>query len=171
RHGITLDELREDVELDVETYRIDKVRRTRDFQKHQPVELEATARKESRRVAAGTVLVRTSQPLGSLAAYLLEPQSADGLATWNFFDAALKEGQDFPVLRLTDKVPVTSGPVRPLAGNRQTGKPISFAAAYGGRPLNFGGSPAFGLTWLDDGEHFLQVKEGRLCKVHARTGR
>ncbi len=98
RHGITVEELREDVELDVEVYRIDAVKRTRDFQKHQPVELDATARKESRRVEAGTILVRTGQPLGSLAAYLLEPQSADGLATWNFFDASLKESRS-PGLR------------------------------------------------------------------------
>ncbi|MHB8095905.1 MAG: hypothetical protein ACYDH0_13315, partial [Candidatus Aminicenantales bacterium] len=30
--------------------------------------------------------VRTAQPLGSLAAYLLEPESDDGLFVWNFFD-------------------------------------------------------------------------------------
>jgi len=28
-----------------------------------------------------------------------------------------------------------------------------------------------GITWLDDGEHFLQVKDNQLCKVHAITGR
>jgi hypothetical protein len=56
-------------------------------------------------VAAGTLLVRTGQPLGSLAVYLLEPQSADGLVTWNFLDAELKEGKEFPVLR----VPVPAG--------------------------------------------------------------
>jgi hypothetical protein len=27
-----------------------------------------------------------AQPLGNLAFYLLEPQSDDGLVTWNFFD-------------------------------------------------------------------------------------
>ena len=35
---------------------------------------------------AGTIVVRTGQPLGALAAYLLEPESDDGLAVWNFFD-------------------------------------------------------------------------------------
>src|SRR5262249_14969835 len=28
-----------------------------------------------------------------------------------------------------------------------------------------------GLFWLEDGEHFLQRKDGRLYKVHAATGR
>jgi dipeptidyl aminopeptidase/acylaminoacyl peptidase len=172
RHGLTVEQLREDIELDVEAYRIDKVTRTRDFQKHQPVEVEATARKESRRVEAGTVLVRTGQPLGSLAAFLLEPQSADGLTTWNFFDAALKEGQDFPVLRLPAAAPLTVGPVRPLADGRTLNKPITFATLFGpAPPPNFNGAPVSGLTWLDDGEHFLQTKEGRPYKVHALTGR
>jgi dipeptidyl aminopeptidase/acylaminoacyl peptidase len=189
RHGVTVEELREDIELDVEAYRIDKVTRERAFQKHQPVELEATARKEARRVEAGTILVRTAQPLGSLAAYLLEPQSADGLATWNFFDDGLKEGADFPVLRLPASAPLTVGRVRPLDEGRPKDKPITFDMLYpatadgggrggrggrggGGRGgINFNGSPVSGLAWLDDGEHFLQRKDGRLYKVHALTGR
>ncbi len=48
-------------------------------------------------VPAGTLVVRTAQPLGTLAVYLLEPRSEDGLAAWNFFDADLKAGGDFPV--------------------------------------------------------------------------
>ena len=129
-------------------------------------------RKDSRRVEAGTILVRTGQPLGSLAAFLLEPQSLDGLATWNFFDAVLKEGQDYPVLRLPAPVPLTSGRVRPLAEDRVLNKPITFEAVFGAeQPLSFAGNPVAGLTWLDDGEHFLQVKEGRLRKVHALSGR
>jgi dipeptidyl aminopeptidase/acylaminoacyl peptidase len=173
RHGITLDEVREDIELNVEAYRIDGIRRTPDFQKHQPVELAATARTESRRVEAGTILVRTNQPLGRLAAYLLEPQSADGLATWNFFDDSLQEGKDFPVLRLPAPAPVSTGRYRPLPEDRTFNKPITFDRLYGGGgpPLSFRGNPVGGLTWLDDGEHFLQRKDNRLYKVHAVTGR
>jgi dipeptidyl aminopeptidase/acylaminoacyl peptidase len=171
RHGIALEELREDIELDVEAYRIDRVTRAaRPYQKHHPVTLQATPRAESRLVPAGTVLVKTAQPLGTLAAYLLEPQAEDGLATWNFFDEGLKEGQDFPVLRLPGGVPMTVGKVRPLRETRQLNKPITYDAAYAGF-LSFTGNPVFRLTWLGDGEHFLQVKGGRLRKVHALTGR
>jgi hypothetical protein len=45
--------------------------------------------KEVKEFPAGTVVVRTAQPLGSLIAYLLEPQSNDGLMTWNYFDRYL----------------------------------------------------------------------------------
>src|SRR5205085_2051521 len=79
RHGVTVEELREDIDLDVEVYCIDKARPTMFYQKRQMMTAEATARKEARRVPAGTVLVRTAQPLGTLAAFLLEPQADDGL--------------------------------------------------------------------------------------------
>jgi dipeptidyl aminopeptidase/acylaminoacyl peptidase len=165
RHGLDVQELREDIELDIEVYRIERLTRLASFQKHQPLVVEAASRKESRRIPAGTILVRTAQSLGSLAVYLLEPQSDDGLTTWNFFDEAAKEGQDFPVLRLPAAAPLLSGKARPLAEDRVRDKPIK-----GDDLPNFTGSPV-GATWLDDGEHFLQSKEGRPYKVHATTGR
>jgi len=33
------------------------------------------------------------------------------------------------------------------------------------------GSGIGGMTWLEDGQHFLQVKEGRLSRVEAVTGK
>ena len=99
-HGLAIEELREGAELEVEAYKIDRISRARPFQRHELVELDATPRAEKRRIAAGTRVIRTAQPLGALAVHLLEPQSADGLATWNFFDESLRVGEDFPVLRL-----------------------------------------------------------------------
>ncbi len=172
QHGIQVDELREDIELDVEAYRIEKIEHGSDFQRHRPTSLQAAARKESRRLEAGTILVRTAQPLGSLAAYLLEPQAEDGLVTWNFFDQFVQEGRDFPVMRLAERTPLHAGRVRPLPEERTLGKPITFDVVHGGNaPPNFAGNPVSGLTWLDDGENYLQTKEGRLYKVNARTGR
>jgi dipeptidyl-peptidase-4 len=172
RHGIVLEELREDIELDVEAYKIDDIAKERAFQKHEAVNLKVTPRKEGRKVEAGTVIVRTGQPLGTLAAFLLEPQSCDGLATWNFFDAALKEGKDYPVLRLPAKAALTTGPVRPLPEDRpKQKKTISFDDTYSNQPPNFSGTPVAIDTWLDDGQHYLQEKGGRLQRVDAVTGR
>jgi dipeptidyl-peptidase-4 len=173
RHGVEVAELREDIELDLEVYRVDKIARaSQAFQRHEAVTVQATARPESRRVPAGTILIRTAQPLGTLAAYFLEPQSEDGLCTWNFFDAGLAEGKDYPVLRLPAQVALTTGHVRPLPEDRTTTKLLTYDAVYGsGSPPNLSGSPVTGLIWLDDGEHYLQIKDERLCKVHALTGR
>ncbi|HEY5086369.1 MAG TPA: M14 family metallopeptidase, partial [Gemmatimonadaceae bacterium] len=49
---------------------------------------------------SGYVMVSATGRLGPLAAYLLEPESDDGLVDWNFFDASLKTGKPFPVIRL-----------------------------------------------------------------------
>lgn len=103
-HGVAVGTLQQPTTLDVEAYRITKVTRTAAFQKHQPVVLDAMAIPEKRSVEAGTFIVRTAQPLGSLAAYLLEPQSADGMATWNFFDDVIKEGELFPVVRVLSQL-------------------------------------------------------------------
>jgi dipeptidyl aminopeptidase/acylaminoacyl peptidase len=171
RHGIEVEELREDIELDVEPYQVEKVTMAKVFQKHPLVTVEARASKETRRIAAGTILVRTGQRLGILAAFLLEPLSEDGLVTWNFFDAELKEGQEYPVLRLPGKVPVTSGKVRPLPEDRRAARRITPEMLDNGTLPNLGGDPALVRGWLDDGEHFLQVKAGQLLKVHAVSGR
>lgn len=101
RQGITVEELSEETEIDVQVYKIEKIAKAeRLFQKHNLVTLEVVRREETRKLLAGTCVVRTNQRLGTLASYLLDPQSEDGLATWNFFDAGLVEGKDFPVVRL-----------------------------------------------------------------------
>ena len=58
-------------------------------------------------------VVRAAQPLGILALYLLEPQSDDGLVTWNFTDPWLRSGQ-FPILRVVERITV---PLRQVRGN------------------------------------------------------
>ncbi len=50
-------------------------------------------------------------------------------------------------------------------------RPINFETLYGGSQPNFRGTPVAGLTWLDDGLHYLQRKEGGLHKVDALSGR
>lgn len=49
---------------------------------------------------AGSWLVPMNQPLARLAFYLLEPNSDDGVTTWNFLDEMLGEGVTvYPILR------------------------------------------------------------------------
>jgi len=51
--------------------------------------------------AAGTWwYVTTSQPLGVLAAYLLEPAGDDGVVAWNFLDDRMVAGTPYPIVRL-----------------------------------------------------------------------
>lgn len=173
RHGVPLETLREDIELDVQVYGIDSVsRRERAFQGVHLVTVEATMREESRMIPAGTIVARADGERGNLAVYLLEPQCEDGLTTWGFFDDALEEGGDFPVVRLKSDPTLITGEVRKLPEDRGEKKRITYDVVYGrgGDRPSFGGSPVRGLRWLDD-EHYAQRRGGKEMKVHALTGR
>ena len=71
----------------------------RPFQGHREMRLVGKWRRETRPITAGSFIVDTAQPLGLLAVYMLEPQSDDGLVTWNYFDSELKAGGLYPVLK------------------------------------------------------------------------
>jgi hypothetical protein len=72
----------------------------RPFQGHREMRLAGKWRKETRDIPPGSFIVNTAQPLGLLAVYMLEPQSDDGLVTWNYFDSQLKPGGLYPVLKI-----------------------------------------------------------------------
>lgn len=57
---------------------------------------------------AGDHLVRLDRPAAVLAVYLLEPESDDGLVTWNVFDAAIKRRRPFPVRRVVGGLPAST---------------------------------------------------------------
>ena len=72
----------------------------RPFEKHNVAQVDGAwaAGPDS---AAGTWwYVTTSQELGVLAAYILEPASEDGVVAWNFLDDRLAVGGTYPILRL-----------------------------------------------------------------------
>src|SRR5262249_19951526 len=127
RHGIKVDELREDIELDLAAYTVTSAKRPSEpFQGHTTATVEAESKPVARRIAAGSLLVRTGQPLGTLASYLLEPSSADGLATWNFFDESIHTGDEFAVLRLDKSVPITTLLAMDLPEDRKPRQPLTY---------------------------------------------
>jgi hypothetical protein len=105
QHGITVGQtgpLPPNMQLVTEAYvfAIDSVAAAaRPFQGHRETRLTGFWRKEMRRITEGSFVVATNQPLGLLAVYLLEPQSDDGLLSWNFFDSELKTGGAYPVFK------------------------------------------------------------------------
>jgi hypothetical protein len=108
-HGIGVDSLADTRTARAERFVIDSALTSpRPFQGHRELSLVGRWVSEPRQFPAGSWIVRTSQPLGLLSIYLLEPQSDDGLVTWNFFDKALREGGAYPVLRvMSDPRPIS----------------------------------------------------------------
>ncbi|MFG0317097.1 MAG: M14 family metallopeptidase [Planctomycetota bacterium JB042] len=100
QHGIVVRPVDAESEGPLEVDRIDEIARDpRAFQGHHLVRLEVTRRTETRRVGPGWWRVDLAQPLGTLALYLLESRSDDGLVTWNLLDPWLEAGADYPILR------------------------------------------------------------------------
>jgi len=114
RHGVFVEQLAEGATLRAERFSIDSISRGQPFQGHQETRLSGRWATDTVTLDAGSYVVRGGQPLGILALYLLEPQSDDGLATWNFLDAWLQPGGSYPVLRVTDRLTV---PLRPVRSN------------------------------------------------------
>ena len=77
------------------------------FEGHRPLRAEGRwgPRSVDSSVVAGWYLVRTDQPLGTLAAYLLEPASEDGVVTWNLLDRELQARSVYPILRVETELP------------------------------------------------------------------
>ena len=106
QHGIEVEPF--EGKANCEQYRITSIERAeREFQGHREVTLEVETQRTEINLPRGTHLVRTAQPLGTLAVYLLEPQSEDGLATWNFFDDHIEVGKPFPILRVLQPTDVS----------------------------------------------------------------
>lgn len=114
RHGLFVEQVTAAASVRVDRFTIDSVVQSpRQFQGHHEVRLagrwEAT---DSMTVDAEMYVVRAAQPLGILALYLLEPQSDDGLVTWNFVDAWLRPGGRYPIARVVERIPVALRQVR-----------------------------------------------------------
>ncbi len=172
REDIEVSELREDIELNVEMYRIERIVRDRkQGQEQRSFKLRTERKQETKRFKAGTILVKTDQKPSDKIRELLDPTTKKKAIIRKLL-RRLKAAEDYPIVILNSYVPVTHGPVCPLKEKRQFNKPITFETIYDPNDkVDFRGSPVSGLIWLEDGEHYLQVRDGRQYKVHAESGR
>ncbi|MBK7708610.1 MAG: M14 family metallopeptidase [Acidobacteria bacterium] len=101
QHGIQVEELSAELETEVEAFTVERFEKyKRPFQGHNAMTVKGSYATETVKLPAGTIVVRTAQPLGRLAFYLLEPTSDDGLVVWNFFDATLESAKAVPIFKL-----------------------------------------------------------------------
>lgn len=109
-HGIRVEELTRGARVELAQFVVTDIRRAdRPFQGHHEVTVEGRYETAGVELPAGTAIVPVDQPLGRLVFYLLEPESDDGLATWNVLDPVLRTGAPHPVAKLMTR---TQLPVR-----------------------------------------------------------
>lgn len=113
-HGVKMERLSADTEIEVESYKIKELKpEPRLNQGHYNNIIKGEFVKEKKKFEKGTIVVRLSQPLANVAAYLLEPETDDGLLHWNFFDNYLvpQWGGGFlpyPVYKVMSKIEIKS---------------------------------------------------------------
>lgn len=117
QHNVRVRELSEPVDLDVETYVVTAAEKTQSPDICTGIERFETVlstQKERRHefFSAGDLVIATGQRLGNLIVYLLEPESDDGLARWEFFDGRIEIGRPFPVYRVPSPVKLPTRPYR-----------------------------------------------------------
>lgn len=104
QHGVRVERLSSETNARCEIETVASATpQSRPFQGHVLVKVETRVREENRTLPRGSWTISTSQPLGRLASYMLEARSEDGLTTWNFMDAWLMEGEEYPVMRWMNK--------------------------------------------------------------------
>jgi len=112
-HGIRVDRSDTAWRARGEAFTVDSIITSpRPFQGHREVRVKGSWQRGLQSFPAKSFLVSTAQARGPLIVYLLEPESEDGLTTWNFFDADLKKGGRFPVTRIFDLSRRGRSPVR-----------------------------------------------------------
>jgi hypothetical protein len=91
KQGIKVDRLSRAQHFSGELFVIEKLERAeKKFERHNMATVQGNFIKAQRKFKKGDYIIDLAQPLANLIFYLLEPQSDDGLVTWNFFDSYLE---------------------------------------------------------------------------------
>lgn len=87
KQGVMVSEIKKNKKYTGEVFEVSKLEKSpRQFEGHNMAQVEGVFKSACKTAQEGDFLVDMAQPLTNLIFYLLEPQSDDGLVTWNFFD-------------------------------------------------------------------------------------
>ncbi len=109
-HGLVVERLAAEASVTVEAFSVKKLTGSPfSDQGHYTSTVQGSYSDRTMTFAPGTYFVSMAQPLANVAAQLLEPESPDGLVTWNFFDRYIAfqwipQPMEYPVYRLHEPV-------------------------------------------------------------------
>jgi hypothetical protein len=102
QHGVDIEPISHDTTDTVEVFVIDSiVPSERAYQGHRQTRVVGRWTMRVVTMGPGDFVVTPGVRFAALAAYLLDPESDDGLLNWNVFDRSLKIGGSYPVFRLS----------------------------------------------------------------------
>ncbi|MCL1144213.1 M14 family metallopeptidase [Shewanella gaetbuli] len=107
-HGIEVEPLKQATTLTLQQTSFNQVTfGTKDYEGRQTVKAEASSNTVTTTLAPSTIKVSTAQPLGDLAIALLEPEAADSLFFWGYFNTIFTRTEyieDYAVEPLAQKM-------------------------------------------------------------------
>ncbi len=120
-HEISVIRLDDKLKAEVDALYATEVTQRRPYQGHQLRRVVTEARREEKKYKAGAFFVPMAQPKSNLIGYLLEPDTNDSLATWNYLDDYLRvtrrraRPQAVPIARVMQPIPIVGTVVEPPA--------------------------------------------------------
>lgn len=179
-HGVELVELgvpsEDSSSVSATCYRVQSIKDLPEFQGRRPRKLDVVEEQTTWKPTAGWV-VSTTQPLGVLAAYLLEPHADESLAFWNFFEPDIKVDQLYPVMKLDSLPPnLVKHSLPRLALREMTTKDMAKEQLSLERLLHpsmrtsLSSAPVAFPRWLPDRPEYLTQIDNRWYSVDCETG-
>ncbi len=90
QHGITVERISQDVEVEVEVYQATEVVNTQYFQAHYLKAVQAEKETRTMEIPAGSFFIPSGQPMSNFISYIFEPETNDNLITWGYLDGLLR---------------------------------------------------------------------------------
>ncbi|MFC1660491.1 DUF2817 domain-containing protein [Gemmatimonadota bacterium] len=90
QHDITVKQLTEPVEVEVEVYSATEITHAEYFQAHYLKALKAEKSTETVSLPVGSFFVPSGQPMSNFISYIMEPETNDNLITWGYLDNVLR---------------------------------------------------------------------------------
>ncbi len=116
----------------------------------------------------GTYIVEVAQPLGLLAAHMLEPEADDSLAVWNFFDPDVVVDKPFPVKRIAQEIPAS---LLTTVEHVEPTEQITLEHLYTpGNTVDFSGGSVRGATWIGNSTEYAVRRDEATFAIDAATG-
>ena len=92
KQGVEVTELKKSKRADGEEFMMSDLNISkRKFEGHFMANAKGEFKSKTKKFNKGDYWIDMAQPLSNLIFYMLEPQSDDGLVTWNFFDEYFNE--------------------------------------------------------------------------------
>lgn len=168
KHGIQVKRLKQETKAQTERYDVFSAKRAKAFQGHLMLDVDAKVVATEAILPAGTFIVETTQPLGLLAAHLLEPEADDSLTVWNFFDPDVEVGQPFPVQRV---VQVLAADTLSTLEQIPATEMLTLEHLYApGKTVEYSGAPVRGTSWIGDTAEYAFKRDDATFAIDAATG-